>query len=86
MCYLFFFHPFTCSIRREYFSLQFNLKRGGQRVATMLMYLTDNVEGGETIFPMVRVSFLLLLTCVLSYKVDTKCVVLLHIDHHGAHI
>ncbi|KAG2300081.1 hypothetical protein Bca52824_036553 [Brassica carinata] len=31
---------------------QFNLKRGGQRVATMLMYLTDDVEGGETYFPL----------------------------------
>ncbi|KAL9316896.1 hypothetical protein ACSQ67_013413 [Phaseolus vulgaris] len=30
---------------------QFNLKRGGQRIATMLMYLSDNVEGGETYFP-----------------------------------
>ncbi|XP_071686300.1 prolyl 4-hydroxylase 1 [Rutidosis leptorrhynchoides] len=35
----------------DYFSDTFNLKRGGQRVATMLMYLTDNVEGGETFFP-----------------------------------
>ncbi|KAK3034160.1 hypothetical protein RJ639_034656 [Escallonia herrerae] len=32
--------------------IQFNLKRGGQRVATMLMYLSGNVEGGETYFPM----------------------------------
>ncbi|GJW73348.1 1,4-alpha-glucan-branching enzyme 3, chloroplastic/amyloplastic, partial [Tanacetum coccineum] len=32
--------------------IQFYLKRGGQIVATMLMYLTDNVEGGETFFPM----------------------------------
>ncbi|CAN0907843.1 Prolyl 4-hydroxylase 1 [Linum grandiflorum] len=30
----------------------FNIKRGGQRVATMLMYLSDNVEGGETYFPL----------------------------------
>ncbi|KAJ6845951.1 prolyl 4-hydroxylase 1 isoform X2 [Iris pallida] len=36
----------------DYFSDTFNLKRGGQRIATMLMYLTDNVEGGETHFPM----------------------------------
>ncbi|KAL2506320.1 Prolyl 4-hydroxylase 1 [Abeliophyllum distichum] len=35
----------------DYFSDTFNLKRGGQRVATMLMYLSDNVEGGETFFP-----------------------------------
>lgn len=33
--------------------LQFNIKAGGQRIATMLMYLSDNVEGGETYFPMV---------------------------------
>ncbi|XP_061348359.1 prolyl 4-hydroxylase 1-like isoform X1 [Gastrolobium bilobum] len=36
----------------DYFSDTFNLKRGGQRVATMLLYLSDNVEGGETYFPM----------------------------------
>lgn len=36
----------------DYFSDAFNVKRGGQRVATMLMYLSDNVEGGETYFPM----------------------------------
>ncbi|KAF0893580.1 hypothetical protein E2562_027306 [Oryza meyeriana var. granulata] len=35
----------------DYFSDSFNIKRGGQRVATMLMYLTDGVEGGETHFP-----------------------------------
>ncbi|KAI3459718.1 hypothetical protein Pfo_016381 [Paulownia fortunei] len=34
----------------DYFSDTFNLKFGGQRVATMLMYLSDNVEGGETYF------------------------------------
>ncbi|MCL7031285.1 hypothetical protein MKW94_013152 [Papaver nudicaule] len=32
--------------------VQFNLKRGGQRIATVHMYLSDNVEGGETYFPM----------------------------------
>ncbi|GLT59558.1 hypothetical protein SLA2020_323700 [Shorea laevis] len=36
----------------DYFSDTFNLKRGGQRIATMLMYLSDGVEGGETYFPM----------------------------------
>ncbi|KAJ8441266.1 hypothetical protein Cgig2_013681 [Carnegiea gigantea] len=36
----------------DYFSDEFNVKRGGQRIATMLMYLSDNVEGGETYFPL----------------------------------
>ncbi|KAK5793640.1 hypothetical protein PVK06_034792 [Gossypium arboreum] len=36
----------------DYFSDTFNLKRGGQRIATILMYLSDDVEGGETYFPM----------------------------------
>ncbi len=37
----------------DYFQDEFNQKRekGGQRVATVLMYLTDVEEGGETIFP-----------------------------------
>ncbi|KAJ0092117.1 hypothetical protein Patl1_26233 [Pistacia atlantica] len=36
----------------DYFADTYNLKRGGQRIATMLMYLSDNVEGGETYFPL----------------------------------
>ncbi|MQL71430.1 hypothetical protein Taro_003751 [Colocasia esculenta] len=43
---------FLSSEERKYPIIQFNLKRGGQRIATMLMYLSDNVEGGETYFPM----------------------------------
>ncbi|KAK1318720.1 hypothetical protein QJS10_CPB04g01399 [Acorus calamus] len=35
----------------DYFSDTFNLKRGGQRIATMLMYLSSDVDGGETYFP-----------------------------------
>ncbi|XP_054820677.1 prolyl 4-hydroxylase 1-like [Prosopis cineraria] len=35
----------------DYFLDTFNLKNGGQRIATMLMYIGDNVEGGETYFP-----------------------------------
>ena len=30
---------------------QFSLKRGGQRVATLIVYLNTVEEGGETIFP-----------------------------------
>ncbi|XP_039064281.1 probable prolyl 4-hydroxylase 3 isoform X2 [Hibiscus syriacus] len=35
----------------DYFLDTFNIRKGGQRMATMLMYLTDVEEGGETIFP-----------------------------------
>lgn len=37
----------------DYFADEFNTKRGGQRVATFLMYLTEGMQGGETFFPWV---------------------------------
>lgn len=36
----------------DFFADQFNKDRGGQRTATVLMYLTEPEDGGETIFPL----------------------------------
>ncbi|XP_057435101.1 probable prolyl 4-hydroxylase 3 [Lotus japonicus] len=41
----------------DYFLDEFNTKNGGQRIATVLMYLSDVEEGGETIFPAAKANF-----------------------------
>ncbi|KAJ4968281.1 hypothetical protein NE237_014982 [Protea cynaroides] len=40
----------------DYFSDNVNIARGGHRVATVLMYLTDVTKGGETVFPVAEES------------------------------
>ncbi|CAM8996697.1 unnamed protein product [Rhodiola kirilowii] len=39
----------------DYFTDKVNIARGGHRIATVLMYLTNVVKGGETVFPSAEV-------------------------------
>ncbi|KAJ0093452.1 hypothetical protein Patl1_25523 [Pistacia atlantica] len=40
----------------DYFADKINIARGGHRIVTVLMYLTDVAKGGETVFPNAEVS------------------------------
>jgi len=50
----------------DYFTDKVNIVRGGHRIATVLMYLTNVTKGGETVFPSAEVCITQVIDVCLS--------------------
>jgi len=50
----------------DYFTDKINIVRGGHRIATVLMYLTNVTKGGETVFPSAEVCITQVIDVCLS--------------------
>ncbi|PKA52550.1 prolyl 4-hydroxylase [Apostasia shenzhenica] len=53
---MFFERGQKCEPHPDFFDDKFNQERGGNRMATVIMYLSNITRGGETVFPLSEVS------------------------------